>query len=82
MLTTSALGGVLVVLGCALGGLLLVATVLARLASRFGQSIRVDLKLLLLRFSIVITPTRSRNVIGPTARGDKQVPPRRSEKSS
>jgi hypothetical protein len=65
MQTTTALTGVLVVWGCVLVGLLLIVTVLAFVASRLGQSVRVDLDLRRLRLKVLITPTRCRNVGGP-----------------
>jgi hypothetical protein len=70
MQTTTALYGVLVVYGCVLAGLLLFVTVLAFVASRSGHSVRVDLDLRRLRLKVELTPTRSRNVGGPSAPGD------------
>ena len=78
---TIATVAVVVVYGFVFAGLLFVV-VLARLASRYEQTMQVDLDARRLRLKVLITPTRCRNVGGPSAPDENNVPLRSSEKSS
>ena len=82
MPTITTLIGVMVVIGLALAGLLLFVKVLANLASRNEQNLRVDLDARRLRLKVLIEPTRSRSIEPSKAPDEIQSTSRSSEKAS
>lgn len=82
MPTITTLVGVVVVIGFVLAGVLVVVSVLARLASRHEQSLTVDLDARRPRLQVSITPTRSRSADRPQVPDELSHSPGTDEKSS
>ena len=81
MPTISTLGGVVMVLGLMIAALVFVA-VLAYLARRFGQSLRIDLDARLFRINVSVSNDQSRSEARLPAPGDEPSSTPVSEKAS